>query len=98
MHLLTRNHKIFIVLAAFIYFIAGMAIGFHHHAEGDGRHFDCPICTTGSLLSTGGREDTSTLAVYLGITLLCQSKEIFPTDSSILPIHAPRAPPFDPIT
>ena len=83
MYLLTSNHKKFILIAAFIYLIAGIVIGFHHHADGNGRHFDCPICATGSLLFAGGREDASTLAVYLIITPLIQPGEYYrPTHPS----------------
>lgn len=93
MYLLTGNHKRFIVLAAFIYFTAGIATGFHQHTHADGRHFDCPLCATGSLLSAGGTEDASAIAVYPGITRFFQPGETFPAAPSILPNHSPRAPP-----
>jgi len=97
MYLLKRNHKKFITLIALVYLISGITIGFHHHHD-NGRHFDCPVCATGNLFSASDREDTNSLAVYPRITHFPRSEENFLTALSTFSVHAPRAPPFDPIT
>jgi hypothetical protein len=98
MYLLKRNQKKFIVLIALVYLISGITIGFHHHADGNGRHSDCPICTNGNLFSAIAGEAMNSLDVYLRITHFCRSEENCTATLSTFSVHAPRAPPADPIT
>ena len=92
---LTRNHKTLVFFAALLNFIVGIAVGFHHHAIGDGRHSDCPVCATGSQLSAGDsdRQVGNTPIVHSSVTRLFQPGEASPIVPSLDTIHAPRAPP-----
>ncbi len=97
MYLLNRNHKKYFVFIALVYLISGITIGFHHSHD-NGRHFDCPVCATGYLFSASDREVTNSLVIDFRITYLCPSEEMSRPSLSTFPVHAPRAPPADPLT
>jgi len=81
-----------IFLSAAICLVVTFTMGLHHHND-NCAHFDCPVCITANILSSGALEEGVSLFFCLAAVFILQPKATFHRHFSIFFIFSNRAPP-----